>query len=135
MADISGARLLARNLRQQGVEYVFGIVGFPVVPIAMAMQREGITYIGMRNEQSASYAAQAAGYMTGGGTIAHQAQCRDQGLPAQKPTQLEHCLSLQRITPPIIRAICSADKPKVHDGIRAPEPDRGHRRGPPRTAG
>ena len=65
MADISGARLLARNLRQQGVEYVFGIVGFPVVPIAMAMQREGITYIGMRNEQSASYAAQAAGYMTG----------------------------------------------------------------------
>ncbi len=65
MADISGARLLARNLRQQGVEYVFGIVGFPVVPIAVAMQREGITYIGMRNEQSASYAAQAAGYMTG----------------------------------------------------------------------
>jgi 2-hydroxyacyl-CoA lyase 1 len=65
MADISGARILARNLHQQGVKYVFGIVGFPVVPIAFAMQTEGITYIGMRNEQSASYAAQAAGYLTG----------------------------------------------------------------------
>jgi len=65
MSDISGARILARNLKQQGVQYVFGIIGFPVVPIAMAMQREGITFIGMRNEQSASYAAQAAGYLTG----------------------------------------------------------------------
>lgn len=65
MANISGARILARNLKHQGVEYVFGIVGFPVVPIAFAMQSEGITFIGMRNEQSASYAAQAAGYLTG----------------------------------------------------------------------
>ena len=65
MADISGAKVLARSLKQQGVDYVFGIVGFPVVPIAMAMQKEGITFIGMRNEQSASYAAQAAGYLTG----------------------------------------------------------------------
>lgn len=65
MATISGARLIARNLKQQGVQYMFGIVGFPVVPIALAAQREGITYIGMRNEQAASYAAQAAGYLTG----------------------------------------------------------------------
>lgn len=65
MTDISGARILARNLKQQGVDYVFGIVGFPVVSVAMAMQKEGITFIGMRNEQSASYAAQAASYLTG----------------------------------------------------------------------
>ncbi len=65
MTDISGARILARNLKQQGVDFVFGIVGFPVGSIAVAMQKEGITYIGMRNEQSASYAAQAAGYLTG----------------------------------------------------------------------
>jgi 2-hydroxyacyl-CoA lyase 1 len=44
---------------------MFGIVGFPVVPIALAAQKEGITFIGMRNEQSASYAAQAAGYLLG----------------------------------------------------------------------
>src|SRR6202008_1486901 len=36
-----------------------------VGPIAAAAQQEGITYVGMRNEQSASYAAQAVGYLTG----------------------------------------------------------------------
>lgn len=62
---VNGATLMARALKQQGVQYMFGIVGFPVIPIAIAAQREGITYIGMRNEQSASYAAQAASYLTG----------------------------------------------------------------------
>jgi len=62
---ISGATVMARALKQQGVQYMFGIVGFPVFAIAVAAQREGIKYIGMRNEQSASYAAQAAGYLTG----------------------------------------------------------------------
>ena len=65
MAEVDGATLVARNLKKQGVEYMFGIVGFPVQPIAAAAQKEGITYVGMRNEQSASYAAQAVGYMTG----------------------------------------------------------------------
>ncbi len=65
MAKIDGATLMAQSLKQQGVQYMFGIVGFPVGPIAQAAQDAGITYIGMRNEQSASYAAQAAGYMTG----------------------------------------------------------------------
>ena len=65
MAEVDGATLVARNLKKQGVEYMFGIVGFPVQPIAAAAQKEGITYVGMRNEQSASYAAQAVGYLTG----------------------------------------------------------------------
>jgi 2-hydroxyacyl-CoA lyase 1 len=65
MANTNGASLIARSLKQQGVDYMFGIVGFPVVPVAMAAQKHGITFIGMRNEQSASYAAQAAGYLLG----------------------------------------------------------------------
>lgn len=65
MAKTTGAKLMAQSLKQQGVDYMFGIVGFPVQPIAAAAQEAGITYIGMRNEQSASYAAQAAGYLTG----------------------------------------------------------------------
>jgi 2-hydroxyacyl-CoA lyase 1 len=65
MTKLTGAVVLARALKQQGVEYMFGIVGFPVIDIAAAAQAEGITYIGMRNEQSASYAAQAASYLTG----------------------------------------------------------------------
>lgn len=65
MSEIRGATILARSLKQQGVEYMFGIVGFPVVPVAMAAQREGIRYFGCRNEQAASYAAGAVGYLTG----------------------------------------------------------------------
>jgi len=65
MSKVDGATLMARSLKQHGVDYMFGIVGFPVQPIAAAAQEAGITYIGMRNEQSASYAAQAAGYLTG----------------------------------------------------------------------
>ena len=65
MSEVDGATLVARSLKRQGVEFMFGIVGFPVGPIAAAAQKEGITYVGMRNEQSASYAAQAVGYLTG----------------------------------------------------------------------
>lgn len=49
----------------QGVEYVFGIIGIPVIELSMAMQAAGLKYIGMRNEQAACYAAQAIGYLTG----------------------------------------------------------------------
>ena len=65
MEKIDGATLMAQSLKQQGVDYMFGIVGFPVVGTAFAAQKAGITFIGMRNEQSASYAAQAASYLTG----------------------------------------------------------------------
>jgi 2-hydroxyacyl-CoA lyase 1 len=65
MAEVDGATLVAKSLKRQGVKFMFGIVGFPVGPIAAAAQQEGITYVGMRNEQSASYAAQAVGYLTG----------------------------------------------------------------------
>lgn len=49
----------------QGIEYVFGIIGYPIIELSMAIQAAGLTYIGMRNEQSACYAAQAIGYLTG----------------------------------------------------------------------
>lgn len=38
----------------QKVEYMFGIVGVPVIEVAMAAQAAGIKYIGMRNEQAVS---------------------------------------------------------------------------------
>lgn len=65
MGKVTGATVMARSLKQQGVDYMFGIVGFPVQPIAAEAQKAGIKYVGMRNEQSASYAAQAVGYLTG----------------------------------------------------------------------
>src|SRR6202453_2660399 len=65
MAEITGADLLAKSLKEQGVQFMFGVVGFPVGPLAEAAQKAGIPYIGMRNEQTASYAAGAIGYLTG----------------------------------------------------------------------
>jgi 2-hydroxyacyl-CoA lyase 1 len=63
MAEVDGATLVARSLKQ-GVQYMFGIVGFPVGPIATAAQAEGSLRRDAQ-QQSASYAAQAVGYMTG----------------------------------------------------------------------
>src|SRR4030088_3248573 len=65
MAEVDGATLMARSLKKQGIDHWFGVVGFPVAPIAAAAQKEGVAYIGMRNEQAASYAAQAYGYLKG----------------------------------------------------------------------
>ncbi|CAG9564743.1 unnamed protein product [Danaus chrysippus] len=62
---IDGNNILAESLKRQGIEYVFGIVGIPVIETSLAFQAAGLKYIGMRNEQAACYAAQAIGYLTG----------------------------------------------------------------------
>ncbi|XP_055319908.1 2-hydroxyacyl-CoA lyase 1 [Sitodiplosis mosellana] len=64
MVTMDSITLIAESLKRQGIEYVFGIVGIPIVELSMAMQAAGLKYIGMRNEQSACYAAQAIGYLT-----------------------------------------------------------------------
>ncbi|XP_008321592.1 2-hydroxyacyl-CoA lyase 1 [Cynoglossus semilaevis] len=65
MEDVTGAQLIAESLKAQKVQYMFGIVGVPVIEVAMAAQAAGIKYVGMRNEQAACYAASAIGYLTG----------------------------------------------------------------------
>uniref|UniRef100_A0A1A8NXH6 2-hydroxyacyl-CoA lyase 1 n=1 Tax=Nothobranchius rachovii TaxID=451742 RepID=A0A1A8NXH6_9TELE len=65
MDEVTGAQLVAESLKTQKVDYMFGIVGVPVIEVAMAAQAAGIKYVGMRNEQAACYAASAVGYMTG----------------------------------------------------------------------
>ncbi|XP_056299669.1 2-hydroxyacyl-CoA lyase 1 isoform X1 [Pseudoliparis swirei] len=65
MDEVTGAQLIAESLKAQNVEYMFGIVGVPVIEVAMAAQAAGIRYVGMRNEQAACYAASAIGYLTG----------------------------------------------------------------------
>lgn len=49
---------------EQGLTYVFGIMGHPVIDLAVIMQSIGMQYLGFRNEQAACYAAQAYGYLT-----------------------------------------------------------------------
>ena len=60
----TGSQIFASSLRSQGIEFIFGIVGIPVIELAAACQSEGIHFLAMRNEQAASYAASAIGYLT-----------------------------------------------------------------------
>ena len=55
---------MAEALKEQGLTYVFGIMGHPVIELALSMQAAGLQYLGFRNEQAACYAAQAYGYLT-----------------------------------------------------------------------
>ena len=50
--ELDGATLLAEALKTQGIEFMFGVVGIPVIEIAIAAQTIGIKYVGMRNEQA-----------------------------------------------------------------------------------
>ncbi|KAF1996719.1 2-hydroxyacyl-CoA lyase-like protein 1 [Amniculicola lignicola CBS 123094] len=61
----TGAHIIAKTLKELGVTSVFGIVGVPVSDIAEQAINLGIRFIGFRNEQAASYAATAYGYLTG----------------------------------------------------------------------
>ncbi len=51
---VDGSSVIAQALKEQGVEYVFGVVGIPIVELAVAMQSAGIHFVGMRNEQAVS---------------------------------------------------------------------------------
>lgn len=62
--ETDGNKILAEALVAQGLKYVFGIVGIPVIELSMALQEAGLHFVGMRNEQAACYAAQAIGYLT-----------------------------------------------------------------------
>ena len=65
MAEIDGATVVARCLKQQGIDALFGVVGVPVTQIAVQAPGAGIRYIGMRHEQAAGYAAQSWSYLNG----------------------------------------------------------------------
>lgn len=47
-----GATIVSEAFKTQGIEYVFGIVGIPIIEVGLAVQNAGIKFIGMRNEQA-----------------------------------------------------------------------------------
>lgn len=65
MTNPIGAKVIAQALHDLGVTVIFGLVGLPVTDIAEQAIDLGIRFIGFRNEQAASYAASAYGYLTG----------------------------------------------------------------------
>jgi 2-hydroxyacyl-CoA lyase 1 len=64
-SPVTGAKVIAQSLKNLGVTVIFGLVGVPVSDIAEQAIDIGIRFIEFRNEQAASYAATAYGYLTG----------------------------------------------------------------------
>lgn len=62
--DATGMYILAKALKANGVEVVFGLVGIPVTEVAYILQLEGIRFISFRFEQQAGMAAAAYAYLT-----------------------------------------------------------------------
>ena len=63
-SSATGAHIIARTLRHLGATVIFGLVGVPISDITEQAINLGIRFIGFRNEQAASYAATAYGYLT-----------------------------------------------------------------------
>jgi 2-hydroxyacyl-CoA lyase 1 len=61
----TGAQLIARALHELGVKVIFGLIGIPVIQVTEEALTLGIRFIAFRNEQAASYAVMAYGYLTG----------------------------------------------------------------------
>jgi len=65
MAEINGGALIARVLKQEGVERLFGLCGGHIDPIFQACTDEGIEVIGARHEQAAVFMAEGHAWLTG----------------------------------------------------------------------
>jgi len=66
MATSSGAQLLARMLKAEGVRHVFTLCGLHIAPIYAACVEEGIAIVDTRHEQAAAHAADAYARLTRG---------------------------------------------------------------------
>src|SRR5712691_9618655 len=66
MATATGAQLLVRMLKAEGVRNIFTLSGLHIAPIYAACVEEGIQLIDTRHEQAAAHAADATARLTRG---------------------------------------------------------------------
>lgn len=62
--QVTGMYILARALKNIGIDTMYGLVGIPVTEFAYIAQLEGIRFVGFRHEQQAGMAAATHGYLT-----------------------------------------------------------------------
>lgn len=65
MAKIHGGQIVARALKNEGVDTLFTLTGGHIVPILDGCLSEGIKIVDVRHEQSAAHAAEAYTRLTG----------------------------------------------------------------------
>src|SRR5437764_251889 len=66
MATATGAQLLVRMLKPEGVRHLFTLSGLHIAPIYAACIEEGIQLVDTRHEQAAAHAADATARLTRG---------------------------------------------------------------------
>lgn len=62
--QVTGMYILARALKNVGIEDVYGLVGIPITEAAYLIQGQGIRFVGFRHEQQAGMAAATHGFLT-----------------------------------------------------------------------
>lgn len=62
--QVTGMYILARALKNAGLDTMYGLVGIPVTEAAYIAQAQGVRFIGFRHEQQAGMAAATHGYLT-----------------------------------------------------------------------
>ncbi len=62
--QVTGMYILARALKEVGIDTMYGLVGIPVTEAAYIAQGQGIRFISFRHEQQAGMAAATHGYLT-----------------------------------------------------------------------
>ena len=62
--QVTGMYILAKALKNVGIDTMYGLVGIPVTEFAYIAQDLGIRFIGFRHEQQAGMAAATHGYLT-----------------------------------------------------------------------
>ena len=65
MAKVIGSYLISKQLKEEGVDTLFYLMGGPDFDIVMAAEDQGIKCIDFRHEQAAAYAAHAYARVTG----------------------------------------------------------------------
>ena len=90
MSVVTGSYLIARTLKEEGVDTLFYLTGSPIGDIVLSCDELGIRTIDFRHEQAAAFAAHAHGrhvWRSGGG------QRGDDGLADHS------CAGLRNATP------------------------------------
>ena len=59
MAQMHGGHIVARALKNEGVEVLFTVTGGHILPILDGCVQEGIRVVDFRHEQAAAHAAEA----------------------------------------------------------------------------
>lgn len=62
--QVTGMYVLAKALKNVGIQNVYGLVGIPITEAGYMIQGQGIKFVGFRHEQQAGMAAATEGYLT-----------------------------------------------------------------------